>query len=168
MPQLGSAPLTVPTIARPQRQERTAPKPRTKEKPGPRIRVLVVDDSEDIRTLYSSYFNWVGAEVLSAADGLDALDAIRMHRPDAVLLDLAMPGMTGWELLEKMRHDPRTQQTAVVALTGHVFPGSKEFALRAGADVYLTKPCVPQIAWAFILQALRGDIPSDPGFFTAL
>ena len=59
-------------------------------------------------------------------------------------------------------------QTAVVALTGHVFPGSKEFALRAGADVYLTKPCVPQIAWAFILQALRGDIPSDPGFFTAL
>jgi CheY-like chemotaxis protein len=141
----------------------------TKESPALRIRVLVVDDSEDIRTLYSTYFKWVGADVLIAVDGLQALDAIRMYRPDAVLLDLAMPGMTGWELLEKLRSDPRTQRTAVLALTGHVFPGSKEFALRAGADVYLTKPCVPQVAWAFILQVLRGDDPADRGgFFSAV
>src|SRR5690349_10724480 len=129
MAQLGSVHLTAPTLPRSRPQKRPAAKSRVAPKLEPRVRILVVDDSEDIRTLYSSYFTWVGAEVLVASDGLDALSALRAHRPDAVLLDLAMPGMTGWELLEKMRSDPRLQQTAVVALSGHVFPGSKEFAL---------------------------------------
>jgi CheY-like chemotaxis protein len=120
-----------------------------------------VDDVADTCRMYAGYFRFVGAIVVTASDGVEALQAVRDHHPDAVLLDLAMPRMTGLELLETLRRDPRHRDLPLVALTGQVGEGQQELALGAGADLYLTKPCLPHVAFNFIVQLLRGQ--SGPG-----
>jgi CheY-like chemotaxis protein len=120
----------------------------------------VVDDVLDTRRMYSGYFKFVGANVLTAGDGVEALQAVYHHHPDAVLLDLAMPRMTGYEVLECLRRDARLRKLPIVAITGQITPESRDAALQAGADLYLTKPCLPHAVYSFIIQLLsRGRGP---------
>jgi two-component system, cell cycle response regulator DivK len=119
------------------------------------VTILIVDDVSDTRRMYGSYFTHAGAGVLSARDGAEALDVIFRSRPDAVLLDLAMPRLTGWDVLKSIRNEQETSQLPVVAITGHVSPGIRDAALHAGADMFLTKPCLPHVALSFILQLVR-------------
>ena len=109
--------------------------------------------------MYSGYFQFVGANVLTARDGIEALQVVYQYKPDVVLLDLAMPRMTGIEVLENLRRDSRTRDLPIIALTGQVAAGTQESALAAGADLYLTKPCLPHVVFSFIVQLLRGDGP---------
>jgi CheY-like chemotaxis protein len=102
--------------------------------------VLIVDDVEDSRFIYEHYFSFVGVKTATAPDGAAALAAIEAHRPDAIVLDLAMPKMTGWEVLERLRADPRTRTIPVLVLSGQM---ERESAIRAGADAYCSKPCPP-------------------------
>jgi len=117
--------------------------------------ILIVDDVSDTRGMYGSYFTHVGAGTLLARDGAEALEMIRLHRPDAVLMDLTMPRMTGWELVKALRGEPETAGLPVVAISGHVAPGVQEAILAAGADLFLSKPCLPHVAFNFILQLVR-------------
>jgi len=126
------------------------------------LTILVVDDVADTCRMYAGYFRFVGANVVIATDGVEALDAIRRHHPDAVLLDLAMPRMTGLELLTRLRRDPQHRELPIVALTGQVGEGQQELALAAGADLYLTKPCLPHVVFNFIVQLLRGPGRGGP------
>jgi CheY-like chemotaxis protein len=121
------------------------------------LTILIVDDVPDTCRMYSGYFEFVGAKVLSAYDGVEALQAIYQYQPDAVVLDMAMPRMTGWETLETLRRDPEQSRLPVVVLSGQVMPGAQEKALALGADLYLTKPCLPHVVFSFIVQLLRGD-----------
>ena len=70
--------------------------------------------------------------------------------------------MTGHEVLESLRRDPRLRELRVIAITGHVTPESRDTALQAGADLYLTKPCLPHSVFNFIVQLLRRDADSGP------
>ena len=119
------------------------------------LTILVVDDVSDTRRLYAGYFAHVGARVLVASNGAEALELIEDVPPDAVLLDLSMPQMTGWEVLAKLRSGRSTQALPIVVITGYVAPGVQEAALNAGADLYLTKPCLPHVAFDFILKLVR-------------
>jgi two-component system, cell cycle response regulator DivK len=119
------------------------------------VTILIVDDVSDTRRMYGNYFTHAGAGVLSARDGAEALDVIYRSQPDAVLLDLAMPRLTGWEVLKSIRNEQETRQLPVIAITGHVAPGIRDAALHAGADMFLTKPCLPHVALSFILQLVR-------------
>jgi CheY-like chemotaxis protein len=120
--------------------------------------ILVVDDSHDIRRLYASYFEYVGARVLVARDGLEALQAVRLFKPDAVLLDLAMPRLTGWEVIDLLRRDPRSRELPIVVLTGYA--DCRDQTLQAGADIFLSKPCLPHEVFGSITQLLRRAAPS--------
>jgi CheY-like chemotaxis protein len=108
--------------------------------------------------MYESYFRHEGARVLLARDGIEALQVVHQYQPDAVLLDLAMPRMTGWEVLENLRAMPPRRRPLIIALTGQGF--SREETLKAGATVHLTKPCLPRIVWKLMLDGL-GE-PSEP------
>ena len=119
------------------------------------LTILVVDDVSDTRGMYGSYFAHVGASTIAARDGTEALEVIRRHRPDAVLMDLSMPRMTGWELLKELRAAPETADLPVVAISGYVAPGVQDAILNAGADLFLAKPCLPHVAFNFILQLIR-------------
>jgi len=123
------------------------------------LTILIVDDVAETSRMYSGYFEFVGAKTLTAQDGVEALQAIYQYEPDAVLLDLAMPRMTGWEALEALRRDPGRRDLPVIVLSGQIAPGVQEKALAAGADLFLTKPCLPHVVFSFIVQLLRGGRP---------
>ena len=126
-----------------------------------RLSVLLVEDMEEIRRLYAQYFDLNGVRVTTAVDGVQALQTVLVDRPDVVVLDMSLPRMSGWELLEKLRADPATRAIPVVVLTGCLFPGSSTEAFRAGADSYLTKPCSPSMLFSEILKLVGGPAPDQ-------
>ncbi len=113
--------------------------------------VLVVDDFEDNREMYIEYLSHHGFEALGAATGTQALELAFAHRPDAVLMDMSLPGLDGWEATRRLKADVRTAGTPVIALTGHVLAGHSQRAAEAGCDAFLSKPCLPEL----MLQTVR-------------
>ncbi|RMG06677.1 MAG: response regulator [Planctomycetota bacterium] len=105
-------------------------------------RVLIVDDNVDNRE-YAREVLCTRWRCQEASDGCSALEAIRACRPDLVLLDLSMPGLSGWEVLERLKADEATREIPVVACTAHAMAGDRERALSAGFADYLAKPYRP-------------------------
>ncbi|GIX06811.1 MAG: fused response regulator/phosphatase [Candidatus Poribacteria bacterium] len=106
-------------------------------------RILVVDDEPDVLDLVELVLAPEGFEVLLAKDGLEALDQARSNRPELILLDLSMPGMDGFQVIEKLREDPSTASIPVVMLTARAQISDKLRGLSSGADDYITKPFDP-------------------------
>jgi len=101
-------------------------------------RILVVDDDDDVREIFREKLSHHGYEVETATNAEDALAHVKEIDPDIILTDLKMPGMTGLELLEKVRDTlPRVE---VIVVTGHEDMGSAVSAMKAGAFDYLVKP----------------------------
>jgi CheY-like chemotaxis protein len=122
------------------------------------LTVLIVDDVEDTRVLYGHYFEYQGARVFTAADGMAALDLAVAEQPDVIVLDLAMPRMTGWDVLGALKNDARTHGIPVLVLSGQ---GARQSALEAGADRYCEKPCLPPDLLAEVLRLRRGQSARD-------
>lgn len=78
------------------------------------------------------------------ANGDDAVASTMRLRPDVLLLDLALPGIDGWEVARQVKGDHATRSTLIIALSACVFPGDIVRATDAGCDVFLDKPCYPQ------------------------
>lgn len=103
-------------------------------------KILIVDDEADIAASFQSFLGKRGFLVNTTASGKDALDMIKVSKPDLVFLDLALHELNGREVLKKLReHDKKTK---VVIITGHTFHSEKEKKkfLSSGADAYLNKP----------------------------
>ena len=106
--------------------------------------VLVVDDEVNTRDAYAEYLRLHHFDVLTAGDGQEAVDIAIQARPDAILMDAAMPGMEGWTAIQLLKADPRTHHIPVLVLTGHTEPTDYKRARQCGADGFLAKPCVPE------------------------
>ncbi len=102
-------------------------------------RVLVVDDEADMRTMLTEYLSKVGLETVSATNGKDGLEKVRSEAPDAVILDLMMPVMSGLEFLEKLRKDPLHTGLPVFVLTGKVVTDAESETLGELASAVLLK-----------------------------
>jgi len=107
-------------------------------------RVLVVDDERDITALVAYHLARAGYRVTTAANGPDALRAIQAEPPDLVVLDLMLPGRSGFEVLEELRGREETQGVGVILLTARREEADRIRGLSAGADDYLTKPFSPE------------------------
>lgn len=83
-----------------------------------RDEVLVVDDDEALRAIAAEALQSEGFAVQTAADAVEALERMHDHRPSLVLLDLMMPGLTGWQMLDAMQESPALRDVPVVVLTG--------------------------------------------------
>ncbi len=104
-------------------------------------RVLIVDDSIDVLTLLQAFFRRRAShEVLIARNGEEGLHQALEHRPDLALVDIMMPGMDGYELIRRLRADPRTESMGILVLTARGQPVDQQAALQTGADAYLAKP----------------------------
>jgi PAS domain S-box-containing protein len=101
------------------------------------FRVLVVDDEKDSRVLIAHYLEEFGCEVLTAGGGEQGLALAREHRPDLITLDLIMPGMTGWEVLKRIKADPELRRIPVVVVS--VVAGEGRGSLLGAVDL-VTKP----------------------------
>ena len=107
-------------------------------------RVLVVDDESDIVALVAYHLAKAGYKVSTASTGADALALARQERPALVVLDLMLPGMSGYEVLTQLRADASLRETAVLMLTARREEADRIQGLSLGADDYLTKPFSPQ------------------------
>lgn len=114
--------------------------------------ILVVDDTESLRTLVRSYLSQEGFRVLTAADGRQALFLARDEKPDLILLDLMMPEMDGYEF---MRVYGREAETPIIMLTARIEENDKVLGLELGADDYVTKPFSMRELAARIRAVLR-------------
>jgi two-component system phosphate regulon response regulator PhoB len=107
-------------------------------------RILVVDDEADIVALVAYHLVKAGYRVSTASTGPDALAAARQERPALVVLDLMLPGASGYDVLEQLRSQPATRDIAVLMLTARREEPDRIRGLSLGADDYLTKPFSPQ------------------------
>src|SRR5437762_3447174 len=82
--------------------------------------VLIVDDIEDNRAVYTEFLVHEGMRVAQASDGEHSLMKVHALLPDLVIMDLALPGLDGWEATRELKKHPRTKHIPVIAITGHV------------------------------------------------
>ena len=103
-------------------------------------RVLLIEDEPNITEAIRFILSRDGCDVMTLADGIGAVAAVRAAMPDLVILDLMLPGVSGLEILEQIRADPATQALPVMMLTAKGQGRDRDAAERAGASHFMTKP----------------------------
>ena len=141
--------------------------------PGRRSRVLIADDRESIRSLFHRLLSADGHDVVLAPDGASALAAVHRHRPDVILLDVAMPLIDGLEVCRKLKADPATRLTPIVLVSGQTELSDRINGIEAGADEYLSKPVHPHELRARVrslsrVKQLIDELDSAESAFLAL
>ena len=107
--------------------------------------ILLVEDDRDGRILFAEWLQQAGFRVEQAHNGLQALERAFDLLPDAILTDLNIPGIDGYELTRRLKNDARTERIPVLAVTGYApFTQDPARADRAGCDAVLPKPCQPE------------------------
>jgi two-component system phosphate regulon response regulator PhoB len=129
-------------------------------------RILVVDDERDITALVAYHLAKAGYRVTTAATGPAALEAVAAEPPDLVVLDLMLPGRSGYEVLEELRGREETKGVGVILLTARREEADRIKGLASGADDYLTKPFSPEelvLRVGAVLRRLRSPATSAGG-----
>jgi two-component system, cell cycle response regulator DivK len=121
----------------------------------PPKRVLLVEDNYDNREIYREILVFDGYEVLEAVNGREGVEKARQKCPNLVLMDLAMPVMTGWEAIAEFKADHALRDIPVLALSAHVlFEGDSERVRASGFAGYLTKPMEPKKVLAKVREII--------------
>jgi two-component system alkaline phosphatase synthesis response regulator PhoP len=121
------------------------------------MRVLVIDDDPGVRILCRIAFREEGDEVIEVASGADGLEILEGEGADAVVLDVMLPSVNGFEILRRIRADDRTSDLPVVLLSVRVGIQDQIDGWKAGADEYLTKPFSPSALAAKVNEICRVD-----------
>jgi two-component system response regulator ResD len=121
--------------------------------------VLVIEDEDSITRLVKLYLTQAGFEVLTAADGNTGFALYERSRPDLVVLDLMLPGMSGWEVCRRIRAIGRTP---ILMLTARQMEDDRVAGLDLGADDYVTKPFSPRELVSRVRAILRRTQPAGP------
>ena len=122
-------------------------------------RVLIIEDDRDIVLALRTLLGGAGMEVITTPDGRDGLRAFHARRPGLVVLDIGLPVLDGWQVLERIRD---MSDVPVLMLTAHGLEADKVRGLRSGADDYLTKPFGNQELLARVHALLRRAGPGAP------
>jgi two-component system cell cycle response regulator DivK len=117
--------------------------------------VLLVEDYDDAREMYADYLEFSGMRVVGAADAVLGLKMADELQPAIILMDAALPGLSGWDAIAELKANPRTRHIPVLMLTGHVLGEARDRALKAGADGFIPKPCLPDELTRQVLLVLQ-------------
>ena len=107
-------------------------------------KILVVDDESALTDLIDFHLRRAGYEVDIAANGWEALDAVKLSRPDLMLLDLMLPDLDGFGVCEILRRNPLTATIPIIIVSAWASPDSRSLGLELGALDYITKPFSPR------------------------
>ena len=118
-------------------------------------KILVVDDDASVRSLIRLILDKEGYEIFEADQGALAYTLAVAMEPDAILMDVMMPNMSGFEVLKKLRENPATQGTPVILLTALSASKGESLGMSLGVDHYINKPWGPGIVEAAVNIALR-------------
>jgi PAS domain S-box-containing protein len=119
------------------------------------LRVLVVDDNLDAADSLAALLDILGHTTMVAHDGIEGLEAARAFVPDLVLLDIGLPGMSGYEVAREIRRSPALREVMLVALTGWGAPGDQQQSQEAGFNQHLTKPVSLEVLEQALAAAAR-------------
>ncbi|MCG3117868.1 MAG: response regulator [Candidatus Manganitrophus sp. SA1] len=106
-------------------------------------KILVVDDDPDAVNIVTTILKIAGYSVISAKDGLDAMEKIRCEHPALILLDIMMPRMDGFEVCKAIKKNPKFSHIPVSIISAKMDPVSKKRAMMLGVRDYITKPIHP-------------------------
>lgn len=120
-------------------------------------KILVVDDEPDVVAFIERTLRTEGFDVVSAFDGISALDLVDAEKPDLVLLDLMMPMISGYEVCEQIKANPQTQAIPVICVSSAHTPDARAHTLRLGAATLIVKPFLPMELVAQIRRYLKQD-----------
>lgn len=120
-----------------------------------RKRILVADDAPFLLAVIKDILEREGYEVITASDGLEALNKARVEHPDAIVLDVEMPKMHGYHVCRMLKFDERYKHIPVIILTSKVEEKDKLTGLKTGADEYLTKPIGDTVLLEVIKKILK-------------
>ncbi|MGH2344290.1 MAG: response regulator transcription factor [Chloroflexota bacterium] len=118
-------------------------------------RILVVDDEPDLLLLLQEHLTQEGFVVLTASAGMQAISMARTEQPDLILLDVMMPGVSGFDVCNILQDFPETREIPVIFLTAITETKRKVMGLNLGADDYVTKPFDLRELTARVLAAIR-------------
>ena len=119
-------------------------------------RILVVEDSSTQRQMISELLQKSGLVVSTAIDGVEALDQIQQAQPDAVVLDIVMPRMNGYEVCRLLKANPKTQKVPIVICSSKAEDFDRYWGIKQGADAYVTKPFEAKELVGTLKRLLRG------------
>jgi len=106
----------------------------------PQSTVLIVDDNEQNRELLQAFMESLPVKLVTAADGVEALEKVAEHKPDLILLDIMMPRMSGFQVCKRVKSDPKTRDIQVLMVTALNELGDIEQATECGTDDFVSKP----------------------------
>jgi DNA-binding response OmpR family regulator len=128
--------------------------------------LLLVEDDRHSREGYQTYLSNAGFTVHTLGGGADALTFAKGVSPDLIILDLGLPDLDGWEVARRLKSDQDTKDIPIIAFSGRSMQHEQVSALRAGCDVYLTKPCAPDRLLGAIHKllglAVAAQSPAEP------
>jgi CheY-like chemotaxis protein len=124
------------------------------------VTILIADDDPDVLELVRLSLRRLQHELVLAHDGAEALETVRRVRPALAILDVTMPEMDGFEVLEAIRADPTLKSTRIFILTARARQAEKERGLALGAERYISKPFKPRELRAEVDAALGPSAPS--------
>lgn len=119
-------------------------------------KILVVDDEEDIVAALSIRLKALGYEVITAKDGMAALDAARTQSPDLILLDIMLPKLDGYKVCRMLKFDEKYRHIPIIMITAKVADPNKKMGEEVGADAFITKPFNPEELVARIKDLISG------------
>ena len=119
--------------------------------------ILIVDDYVDALDIWAIYLRSRGYRVSTAADGLSAVAKAEELIPDLVVLDLELPGLTGFEAAKRLRANPETSRIPLIAATGYSHERQLEMARQSGFDAVVVKPCDPDM----LVQEIERLLPAN-------
>ncbi|MBW1764441.1 MAG: response regulator [Deltaproteobacteria bacterium] len=125
-------------------------------------KILLVEDNEINQQITQEILEKAGLVVEIASNGKEAIEAASRSAPDAVLMDIQMPVMDGYETTRVLRNHPDLSDLPIIAVTAHAMSGDKEKCLSAGMDAYLTKPIDPDQLFDILAQLIKSETKSIP------
>jgi len=150
--------IRLPAVTEMQTREfPSAPRMQPRATDALRRRVLVVDDNVDAATSIAMILKLTGYDVHCVYDGPSALKAAEVYRPDAVVLDIGLPGMSGYEVAKQLRERPDFKRTPLVAVTGYGQDEDRQRSLEVGFNHHLTKPVDPNALQAFVASSFSAE-----------
>jgi len=120
-------------------------------------KILVVDDEPDVVAFMERTLRTEGFEVVSAFDGISALDLVDAEKPDLVLLDLMMPMISGYEVCEQIKANPQTQAIPIICVSSANTADARAHTFRLGAATLIVKPFLPMELVAQIRRYLKQE-----------
>ena len=118
-------------------------------------KILVVDDEPDVVTFLDRVLSAEGFKVFIAYDGIDALSVAELENPDLILLDIMMPMMSGYEVCQELRANPKTQSIPIVCVSSAHSAEARALSLKAGASALIVKPFAPAELFAQVRRYIR-------------